>query len=187
VVRLLRATVDGLDLEIARGLFDHRGVLGRSCVGVVESVEGATSRGLIRKRAVVAPMSACGKCDLCVAGLAAQCREQSIMGVMGRDGCLMERFTAPAANLTAVPDDVDDDHAVFASLVASAIHTSRQLALKSDSFVTVLGDGRLGLLLVQVLRRSIESVRLIGRYSEKLALAERRDWIWRCSWCGRGE
>jgi threonine dehydrogenase-like Zn-dependent dehydrogenase len=77
------------------------------------------------------------------------------------------------ANLALVPADLDDDRAVFAFLVASAVQTARQLTIEGKPYITVLGDGPLGLVMVQVLSRLNASVRLIGRYSEKLALCEK--------------
>lgn len=173
VVQFRRALIDGLDVEAAAGLGDFEGVLGRSAVGVVESVQGARGRALLRRRVVAAPVVACGECDICRGGAAAQCRRATILGLQGRDGCLAERFAAPISSLAPIPDDVDDDHAAFAPLVATCLHTALRLKPPRDSYVTVLGDGRLGLMMVQLLRREVETVRLVGRRLETLSLAER--------------
>jgi threonine dehydrogenase-like Zn-dependent dehydrogenase len=79
----------------------------------------------------------------------------------------------PVQNLIRVPDDLDDDHAVFANLVAGAMQSVRQLTIEGKPYITVLGDGPLGLIMVQLMVRLNASVRLIGRYSEKLALCEK--------------
>jgi threonine dehydrogenase-like Zn-dependent dehydrogenase len=89
------------------------------------------------------------------------------------DGCFADYFTLPARNLVPVPDNLDDDHAVFAASLSAAIHAAQQLTITGKPYITVLGDGPLGLLTVQVLAKLNASVRLIGRYSEKLALCEK--------------
>jgi threonine dehydrogenase-like Zn-dependent dehydrogenase len=173
VIRTVRAGVSSTDLEICQGLLGFNGVLGHEFVGVVEAIEGEDQLGLTGKRVVGSIGVVCGACDMCVAGLSAHCRQRTTLGMDGRDGCLAERFTLPARNLAAVPDDLDDDHAVFAEPLAAAIQAARQLTIEGKPYITVLGDGPLGLLMVQVMAKLNASVRLIGRYSEKLAICEK--------------
>ena len=79
----------------------------------------------------------------------------------------------PVSNLVAVPDSVDDDHAVFVESLAAAIQSARQLTIEGKPYITVLGDGPLGLLTAQVMAKLNASVRLIGRYTEKLSVCEK--------------
>jgi threonine dehydrogenase-like Zn-dependent dehydrogenase len=167
IVRTRLAAVSPMDLELCRGLLGFTGVPGHQFVGVVEGTGGAV------KRVVGSIHCACGACDLCRAGLAAHCRNQTILGVRGRDGCLAERFSLPAANLCEVPHGIDDDLAVFVIPVASAIQTARQLAIEKAPYITVLGDGVAGLIMVQVLAKLNASVRLLGWRPTRLALCER--------------
>jgi threonine dehydrogenase-like Zn-dependent dehydrogenase len=173
VIRTTLAAVGGVDLEIAQELRGFTGVLGREFVGVVEAIEGEDNIGLTGKRVVGSTNVFCGRCDMCQAGLSRHCRQRTILGMEGRDGCLAERFTLPAQNLVAVPDSVDDDHAVFAQSLGAAIQARRQLTIEGKPYITVLGDGPLGLLMVQVMARLNASVRLVGRYSEKLMICEK--------------
>ncbi len=115
----------------------------------------------------------CGGCDMCQAGLSNHCRHRTVLGIQGRDGCLADWLVLPAANLEAVPDSVDDDHAVFVETVAAAIQSARQLTIEGKPYITVLGDGPLGLLTAQVMAKLNASVRLIGRYTEKLSVCEK--------------
>ena len=172
LVRTTLAGITSVDREICQGLLGFTGVLGHEFVGVVESVEGGDDK-LIGKRVVGSIASACGRCDLCLKGLSRHCRNRTIIGMEGRDGCLADRFTLSSRNLVTVPDSVDDDHAVFAQVLSSAIQTSRQLTIEGKPYITVLGDGPLGLLMVQVMAKLNASVRLIGHYSEKLAVCEK--------------
>lgn len=171
IVRVHVASITGLDLA-AGGAGSFEGVLGHSFVGHVESMRGGR-RELNGARVVPASIIACGRCDRCASGLTAHCRERTIPGVLGRDGGLAERVRLPIASLVPVPNEVDDDAAAFAVPVAAAIQAARQLTIQGKPFVTVLGDGRLGLLVGQVMSRLNASVRVVGRHPEKLALCER--------------
>jgi hypothetical protein len=115
----------------------------------------------------------CGKCDMCKAGLKEHCRSRTVLGIAGRDGCFAERFTLPAANLFEAPDHVDDDRAVFTEPLAAALQILRQLTIEGRPNITVLGDGRLGLLCAQVLSKLNATVRCIGRHPRKLELCEK--------------
>lgn len=172
LIRPLRAGVSEMDVQVSQGLFGFSGVLGHEFVGVVEACEGDGSQ-LLGKRVVGSSSTVCGECDLCQTGLREHCRNRTLMGQSGRDGCFSDRFTLPITNLALVPESVDDDRAIFAQLVGASIQVVRQLTIEGRPFITVLGDGPLGLIMVQVLAKLNATVRLIGRYSEKMALCER--------------
>ena len=173
LIRTRKAAVSAIDLELCRGLFDFTGTLGHEFVGTVESINGDDRPELAGKRVVGPPAAVCGRCDMCVTGLSNHCRHKTVLGMQGRDGCLADWLVLPANNLVPVPDSVDDDHAVFVVSLAAAIQSARQLTIEGKPYITVLGDGPLGLLMVQVMAKLNASVRLIGRYSEKLALCEK--------------
>lgn len=170
ILRVTRAAASRLEVEAASGLFGFTGVPGCDGVGVVETGGG---RKLAGKRAVFSPVVSCGRCALCTRGLPVHCRKREVTGLLGRDGVLAERVAVPTRNLVEVPENVDDDRAVFAHAVGAALQASRQLRIEGKPYITVLGDGHLGLITVQILARLNASVRLLGRFSEKLALCEK--------------
>lgn len=173
LIRPRRCGVGTIDLAVAQGWMAFSGVLGHEFVGMVESVNGKDGAHLPGKRVVGSINALCGKCDMCLAGLRNHCRNRTVLGMSGRDGCLADFFTLPAANLVLVSDSVDDDHAVFAEPLASAIQVARQLHIEGKPYVTILGDGTMGLLAAQVLSRLNASVRVIGRHADNLALCEK--------------
>lgn len=170
VIRPLKIGVCSTDLEICRGYMGFTGVLGHEFVGVVESINGPDKRGLMGKRVVGGINAVCLKCDMCRAGLTTHCRDRTVLGILKRDGCFADRFVLPAINLVEVPESIDDDLAVFAEPLAAAIHAARQLHVEGKPYITVLGDGRLGLLCVQVMAQLNASVRLIGKHPDKMNL-----------------
>lgn len=176
IIRPLTVGVCSTDLEICRGYMDFRGVLGHEFVGIVEQVHpeaGDKAKQLVGRRVVGSINCVCGKCDMCTRGLANHCRDRTVLGIAGRDGCFADRFSLPVNNLLAVPDTIDDDHAVFTEPLAAACNVMQMLRVESRPFVTVLGDGRLGLLTAQVLSKLNASVRVIGKHPEKLTLCEK--------------
>jgi threonine dehydrogenase-like Zn-dependent dehydrogenase len=173
VIRPLRMGICATDLEICRGYMGFQGVLGHEFVGIVEDAAGRDGKKWIDKRVVGAINCVCGKCDMCKAGLKEHCRNRTVLGIAGRDGCFADAFCLPVRNLVQVPDHVDDDHAVFAEPLAAAYQIVRQLAIEGRPYITVLGDGRLGLLCAQVMSQLNATVRCVGKHPEKLQLCEK--------------
>ncbi len=172
-IRPLQMGVCATDLELCKGYMGYTGVLGHEFVGQVESVADKSDKQWVGKRVVGRINCVCGKCDMCQKGLREHCRNRTVLGILNRDGCFADAFTLPVANLLEVPDSVDDDHAVFTEPLAAAYQIIRQLTIEGRPFITVLGDGRLGLLCAQVMSQLNATVRLVGKHADKLALCEK--------------
>ncbi len=170
VIQLRLAGICSTDIEITKGYMDFSGVLGHEFVGTVLS---SPKIELIGQRVVGEINVVCGRCDLCTSGLSNHCRNRSVLGISGRPGCFSDLFRLPAENLHLVPDSVDDERAVFTEPLAAACQVLRQVTVSASSWVTVVGDGRLGLLVAQVLHQAGAPVRVVGRNEAKLALCER--------------
>ena len=172
LLRIRQAGVCSTDVELSRGYMAFKGVLGHEFVATVAECDDAS---LVGKRVAGEINCVCGRCDLCLRGLSNHCRQRTVVGILGHDGCFAEWMRLPRENLHALPDSVDDDAATFVEPVAAAFQIRQQLgaALTDKTWVTVLGDGRLGLLVAQVLRDAGCPVRVVGRHEAKLALCER--------------
>jgi threonine dehydrogenase-like Zn-dependent dehydrogenase len=156
------------DLEIVRGYMGFVGVLGHEFVGTALA-------GRYEGRRVVGGINAvCGVCDLCRAGLRTHCSRRTVLGIAGRDGAFAERLALPEANLVPVPDAVPDRAAVFAEPLAAAIQVGRQVELHRGQRVVVLGPGRLGQLVAQVLAAWGLDPLVVGGSAAKRALVEAR-------------
>lgn len=173
VVRPTRMGVCATDLELCKGYMGFAGTLGHEFVGVVEAAADGADEHWVGQRVVGSINCVCGACDMCKAGLPEHCRDRTVLGILHRDGCFADRFTLPAKNLHAVPDNVDDDHAVFTEPLAAAFQILQQLTIEGRPYITVLGDGRLGLLCAQVLAQLNATVRLVGKHEDKLRLCEK--------------
>lgn len=171
LIRVRRAGICNTDVEIARGYMGFRGVLGHEFVGEVVTVADVRDGAWVGRRVAGEINLGCGACARCHAGLARHCATRAVLGILGRDGALAEYVTLPVRNLHAVPDAVDDDLAAFIEPVAACFEVLEQIRVEPDARVLVLGDGKLGQMIAQVLRGTGCDLTLVGRHARKLALA----------------
>jgi threonine dehydrogenase-like Zn-dependent dehydrogenase len=171
LVRVRLAGICNTDLEIVRGYMGFRGVLGHEFVGTVEEAE---DRSLIGQRVVGEINAYCGECPTCRAGRPTHCPHRTTLGIWGRDGAFAEYLTLPVRNLHKVPDTISDEEAVFTEPLAAALEILEQVHLRPTDRVVVLGDGKLGLLVAQVLALMGCDLLAVGRHREKLAILARR-------------
>jgi alcohol dehydrogenase len=169
-IRLLAAGICSTDLELQRGYYGFRGVPGHEFVG---EVTHAGDPGWIGKRVAGEINLACGKCDWCARGLGRHCPTRTVLGIVRHPGAFREFLTLPVANLHRVPESIPTEHAVFIEPVAAACEILDQVIIPEQAPVAVLGDGKLGLLVAQVLRAHGARVTLFGRHREKLRVADR--------------
>jgi len=172
LIRVRLAGVCSTDLQLVAGYKGgYRGVLGHEFVGDVIAAPGhAAWQG----RRVVGELNiGCGICDLCQRELGKHCRTRQSLGIIRRDGAFADYLTLPIANLHPVPDDLCDEQAVFVEPLAAALQICEQITITPTSRVYVLGDGRLGLLVAQVLALTGCDLTVIGRTPAKLALLAR--------------
>jgi threonine dehydrogenase-like Zn-dependent dehydrogenase len=170
VVRVQLAGVCNTDLELIKGYMGFRGVLGHEFVGTVAQGPPAWSG----QRVVGEINFACRRCDTCRRGLTRHCPTRRVMGIVGADGAFAEYVAVPIANLHAVPDGVSDAAAVFTEPLAAAFEILAQVRVEPDWSCVVLGDGKLGLLVAQVLAQTGAGVLAVGKHDDKLALLRRR-------------
>ncbi|MBI5282503.1 MAG: alcohol dehydrogenase catalytic domain-containing protein [Candidatus Solibacter usitatus] len=170
LIRLLCGGICNTDIELLRGYYGFHGVPGHEFVG--EVVEADDSRWL-GKRVVGEINLACGVCGWCRRGLGRHCPRRTVLGIVKHRGAFAELLTLPEANLREVPKEVATDHAVFTEPIAAACEILEQVRIPRGAPVAVLGDGKLGLLVAQVLTCHGAAVTVYGRHREKLRIAAR--------------
>ena len=168
LIRLLYGGICNTDLELQRGYYGFRGVPGHEFVG--EVVE-ADTRTLVGKRVVGEINLACGKCEWCLRGLQRHCPRRKVLGIVKQPGAFREFLTLPEENLHVVPAAIPTEHAVFVEPLAAACEILDQVHIPKGGEVAVLGDGKLGLLIAQVLQAHGARVHQFGRHREKLRIA----------------
>jgi alcohol dehydrogenase len=116
---------------------------------------------------------ACGNCTWCSQGLGRHCPKRQVLGIVKHPGAFADYFTLPEENLLPVAGSVPDEHAVFTEPVAAACEVVEQIPQIVRGRVAVLGDGKLGLLIAQVLAIHGARVDLFGRHPAKLNVAKK--------------
>ncbi len=167
LLRLRLAGICNTDVELLRGYYGFSGIPGHEFVAdVVSSSEPA----LVGKRVVGEINLNCRRCTACRAGLGRHCPSRTVLGILGHPGAFAEYLTLPTANLFPLPSSIPDEHAVFTEPIAAACEILEQIRFPRAARVAVLGDGKLGLLIAQVLHLHGLDVKLFGRNANKLSL-----------------
>ncbi|NVB40520.1 alcohol dehydrogenase catalytic domain-containing protein [Pseudenhygromyxa sp. WMMC2535] len=170
LVHVRAAGICATDLTVLRGYADFRGVMGHEFVGRVDPNDADPS---LAGRRVVADINlGCGRCRDCLAADGHHCAARRVLGIRGAPGAFAERLCVPRDRLAPVPDDLDDERAVFAEPLAAALHVLDELEnVAVDEPIAVIGDGKLGLLVTMALADAGRPVLLVGHHADKLALA----------------
>jgi alcohol dehydrogenase len=87
---------------------------------------------------------------------------------------MADYISLPIDCLHEVPVDVSDEQAVFTEPLAAALEIIQQTHLRPTDRVALVGDGKLGLLIAQVLRLPGCEVTMVGRHPERWDLLHRQ-------------
>jgi threonine dehydrogenase-like Zn-dependent dehydrogenase len=167
LVRVRLAGVCGTDLEQRQGYADFTGIPGHEFVGEIVAVEAPGSSDAAKQvgqRVVGDINAACRQCPTCRAGRPTHCPSRTVLGIVGRHGAFADFLTLPLANLHPVPPTVPDEVAVFTEPLAAALRVLEQMHVRPTHRVLVIGAGRLGQLLAQVLALTGCDLQVVARY-----------------------
>ena len=167
---MLYGGICNTDLELLRGYYGFSGTPGHEFVG---EVVDADSPRLVGRRVVGEINLACRRCSWCKRGLGRHCPTRKVLGIVGHPGAFREFLTLPEVNLHAVPSSVPDRAAVFVEPLAAACEILDQVSFPRRAEIAVLGDGKLGLLIAQVLHSVGHQVHHYGRHTSKLRISEK--------------
>ncbi|NTU71135.1 MAG: alcohol dehydrogenase catalytic domain-containing protein [Coriobacteriia bacterium] len=171
LVRVRLSGICGTDLELTRGYYPYTGVLGHEFVG--EVVESPDSEWL-GARVVAEINDACGSCETCRAGRLTHCETRSVLGIVNRNGAHAEFVSVPLGCLHRVPATVSDDAAVFTEPLAAALEILEQVHIAPTDRVLLLGAGRLGQLVAQVIALTGARLQVVARHTIQRALLTKR-------------
>ena len=167
LLRLLRAGVCSTDLELIKGYYGYQGVLGHEFVAVVEAADDPAWVG---QRVVGSINLGCRTCAVCVGRGPEHCPYRTVLGIVAQDGAFADYLVLPEVNLHIVPESVEDRRAVFVEPLAAALRIREQVVVPSDQRVAVVGPGRLGLLIAQVMALGGARPTVLGRREASLKL-----------------
>ncbi len=165
LVRIRLAGICSTDLEMRRGYYPFCGIPGHEFVGEVVRLGSDQPGGAdwLGKRVVGEINIVCHTCAACRAGHFSHCEARRVVGLRDYDGIFAEYARLPLENLHLVPETVTDEQAVFTEPLAAALEIPQQVHLRPADRVLLVGAGRLGLLVAQVLRLSGCDLQVVAR------------------------
>lgn len=182
VVRSTLTAICGSDLHTYHGANEKYQtgagkppILGHEFVGVVEEAGSAVTQFKKGDRVTGAFRSACGRCDLCRRGYPSKCPYGEMLGLQ-TPGAQAEAVRVGFADFTlaAVPDNVPDDHAIFAGdNLSTGMQAAAYGEIKPGDTVAVFGCGPVGLFAQQAaFLHGASTVFAIDRSPARLELAK---------------
>ncbi len=148
IVRTAATAVCHTDLSIYTG--DHPGVrypvvLGHESTGTVAAVGDGVAGLAPGQHAIINPIIACGRCDMCSRGAENLCRNA---GLMGREveGSLNQELRIASRYVYPLPASLPLAQATLIETLATVRHAQERIGLKPGESVAVLGQGTTGLL-----------------------------------------
>ncbi len=142
-VHFKAGSICGTDMHFYRGDWKwmKRGrIMGHDACGVRDDTG---------ERVVMVPIANCGHCYFCLRGLPTYCLHGKFYGLT-RDGFFAESKAMLPRSLIPVPDNVSDEEAAVVEPVALALRVLNNLQPNLGDWVTVVGQGAIGLLMTQV-------------------------------------
>lgn len=169
LLKIRRAGICNTDLELVAGMYGFSGILGHEFVAeVVEGPDEWSGRRVVGEINV-----ACDACDFCERGIPSQCRHRDTVGIHNHPGAFADYLPLVTRNLHPVPDTVGDDEAVFVEPLAAALQVTEAVHISPRDHVIVLGTGKLGMLVAQVLNLTGADVLAVIRHQKQRDLLER--------------
>src|SRR2546421_2003005 len=183
LIRVTRAAICGSDLHAVHGKLPMRPgePLGHEAVGVVEDVGDGVRRFRPGDRVAIAFDNVCGECWYCARGETSLCGGLRNLGLGaaggGLGGTQAEAVRIPRAdhNLLAIPDDVEDERALFiGDVLTTGYYGVALAALAPGESAAVVGCGPVGFFAIQAAGLlGADPVVAIDLVPERLELAAR--------------
>lgn len=171
LIRVLMSAICNTDREVIRGYKpDFKGVLGHEFVGIVEESDDIS---LIGKRVVGELNEGCGECVYCRSGREKHCPSRKVIGMEQLDGTFAEYFVLANHLIHVIPDSLPTEKAIYTEPLAAALEITSQVHLSPEKNVAIIGDGRLSLMIAQVVSLYGVDLTIIGKHEEKLKLFEK--------------
>lgn len=166
LVKFKAGSICGTDLHFYRGEWSWLrtgNIIGHDACGVrVDNGE----------RVAMVPIIYCGSCYFCLRGLQTLCEDGKVLG-FHVNGLFAEFVALPTKNLIPIPESVSDEEAAILEPVALAIRTLDSLQPRLMDWVTIIGQGPIGLLMTQVAKLKGCQVIAIDLQDYRLKLSQR--------------
>ena len=151
------AGICGTDLHIYRGEFHDRvafpAILGHEFGGIIQEVGRDVVGYRAGDRVAVDPIISCHSCPACLSGRLNACHTLKLLGV-DMDGGFGQYVAAPAGKLYPLPDAIPMAHVPMVEMYGLGHHILWRGQVQPGETVAILGAGKLGLSILDVLCHS---------------------------------
>jgi 2-desacetyl-2-hydroxyethyl bacteriochlorophyllide A dehydrogenase len=148
------AGICGTDLHIYRGEFHNRveypAILGHEFGGIIQEAGRDVTGYKAGDRVVVDPIIPCRTCSACLSGHLNACQSLRLLGIE-LDGGFGQYVAVPADRLHRLPDNVPMAHASMVEMYGLGHHILERGHVQPGESVAILGAGKLGLSVLDVL------------------------------------
>ncbi len=184
IVKVKLCAICGSDLHVYHGResgLDHGTVMGHEFMGEIVELGKDVNNISIGDRVVSAFSTSCGHCYFCREGLTSRCQASQVFGWVqhgqGLQGAQAEYVRVPNAQHTLMkpsPELSDEQSLMLGDILSTGYHAAKSAAIKPGGTCAIVGCGPVGMMAaVGALEQGAESVFIIDRIPERLAIAER--------------
>ncbi|MFX1293887.1 MAG: zinc-binding dehydrogenase [Promethearchaeota archaeon] len=170
LIKVKAVGICGTDLSILKGTYKIPipRILGHELSGVVSEIGKKVTNVQVGDRVTSEINVTCGHCYFCKSGQKTQCTSVSAIGIH-EDGAFAKYLKVPAENVHNIRD-IPFEEATFIEPLAAAIQTFKMSPLQeTDKNIVILGAGKLGLLILQVVKNKGKKAIVVGRSHLELA------------------
>lgn len=166
LIKVKKAGICGTDLAVYKDNYETSEplIMGHEFSGIVKDGD----EDWIDKKATSEINITCGKCYFCKKGLSHHCKNREALGITV-NGCFAEYVKVPEENLHEIPFSYEKG--CFVEPVAAAIQTTKRTNIEEKDNILILGCGRLGLLVLQVMKIKRADVYATDRNEGKMEIA----------------
>ena len=166
LVKFGAGSLCGTDMHIYRGDWKwmKKGmIIGHDAWGIREDTG---------ERVVMVPIVNCGHCYYCLRGLPTYCVRGKFYGLT-RDGFFAESKAMLPRSLIPIPQSISDEEAAIVEPVALALRVLDYMKPNLGDWVTVIGQGPIGLLMTQIAQLKGCRVIAVDLEDNRLELSEK--------------
>jgi alcohol dehydrogenase len=170
LIKVKAVGICGTDLSILKGTYKIPvpRILGHELSGIVSKIGKKVTGVQVNDRVTSEINISCRNCYFCRTGQLTQCTSVRAIGIY-EEGALAEYVKVPSSNIHNI-HDLPFEEATFIEPLAAAIQTFEMAPLQeTDQNVVIIGAGKLGLLIMQVVKNMGRKAIVVGRSHLNLA------------------